>query len=157
VLKRSKIDGAAKDVGATPVARPYLIVSDSPNSCELLGRLIESRGWTATRCHDTGEASRLLSETTAEFAGVVIDLNDGVTAGLPVLDTARQQPGARGSIPVVGLSALPDDEALAWRAGFDAILIRPFHANAFLDELGAVGNRTADERTAHRAEKVAQF
>lgn len=155
MLKRSKIDDDGTP--APPAARPYLIVSDSPNSCELLGRLIESAGWQAQRCHDTAEASRLLSQPGSEFAGVIIDLNDGVTAGLPILDVTRQQAGARGTIPIVGLSALPDDEALGWRAGLDAVLIRPFHANAFIDELRTVSTRTAEQRATYRAEKVASF
>lgn len=158
MLKRSKIDDDfdedGDDGGPTGGASSILVVNDDHDSCELIARLVESAGWRAQRCFDPDDAIKTLDRPMANFTAVVIDLSTGLTGGVVVLDAARNQDQPRGAVPVILLSSRLEDDAIAWQAGADGVMIRPFHANEFLDELRATLARTPDERTALRATKT---
>ena len=156
MLKRSKIDDDFDDDGgvAGGGASSILVVNDDHDSCELIARLVESAGWKAQRCFDPDDAAKSLDRAMANFTAVVIDLSTGLTGGIEVLDAARRQPSPRGSVPVMLLSSRLEETRVAWEAGADGVMIRPFHANEFLDELRSMLARTPDERTALRATKT---
>lgn len=156
MLKRSKIDDDFDDEGdaAGLGSSSILVVNDDHDSCELIARLIESAGWRAQRCFDPDDAAKSLDRPMANFTAVVVDLSSGLNGGIEVLDAARRQPSPIGSVPVVLLSSRAEDDAVAWQAGADGVMIRPFHANEFLDELRSILARTPDERTALRAQKT---
>lgn len=155
MLKRSKIDDDFEDEGAPGAgSSSVLVVNDDHDSCELIARLIESAGWSAQRCFDPDDAAKLLDRPMADFTAVVVDLSTGLAGGMDVLDNARQQPSPRGSVPVILLTSRAEDDSVAWQAGADGVMIRPFHANELLDEIRATLARTPDERTALRATKV---
>jgi DNA-binding response OmpR family regulator len=154
--ERSQIDDELDDDGAAgSAASTILVVNDDHDSCELIARLIESDGWRAQRCYVPDDAIKSLDRPLANFTAVIVDLSDGLTGGVPVLDAARRQPPPRGAVPVLLLSSRADDETVAWDAGADGVLIRPFHANDFLDGLRSVLARTPDERAQFRAAKTA--
>ncbi len=156
MLKRSKIDDDFDDDDGegSSQSSSILVVNDDRDSCELIARLVESAGWKVQRCFDPDDATKSLDRPMASYAAVVVDLTTGLTGGTEVLDSARRQPSPRGSVPVVLMTSRAEDDTIAWQAGADAVMIRPFHANDFLDELRSTLARTPDERTALRATKI---
>jgi DNA-binding response OmpR family regulator len=154
LAKRSKTNARRDDDGAEgSAASTILVVNDDHDSCELIARLIESDGWRAQRCYEPDDAMKSLDRPLANYTAVVVDLSTGLSGGVGVLDAARRQPSPRDSVPVLLLSARADDDTVAWDAGADGVMIRPFHANDFLDGLRSVLARTPDERAAFRAAK----
>jgi DNA-binding response OmpR family regulator len=140
--------------GSGSAVSTILVVNDDRDSCELIARLVESDGWRAQRCYDPDDAVKLVGAPTADFTAVVVDLSTGLAGGTAVLDAARRQPPPLDSVPVLLLSSRAEDESIAWDAGADGVMIRPFHANAFLHGLRSVLARTPDERAAFRASKT---
>jgi DNA-binding response OmpR family regulator len=160
LLKRSKIDDdfdddfAKDEVGGASGGSSVLVVNDDHDSCELIARLVESAGWKAQRCYDPDDAAKELDRASADFTAVVVDLSTGLVGGIDVLDAARRQPSPRSMVPVMLLSSRAEDDTVAWQAGADGVMIRPFHANELLDELRSILSRTPDERSALRATKT---
>lgn len=156
MLKRSRIDDDFDDEGdmAGSDAGAILVVNDDHDSCELIARLVESADWRAYRCFDADDAVKSLDRPMANFSAVVIDLSTGLGGGIAVLEAARRQPSPKDSVPVMLLSSRAEDDSIAWQAGADGVMIRPFHANEFIAELRTILARTPDERTAVRATRV---
>jgi DNA-binding response OmpR family regulator len=153
--KGSKTDDELEGDGAgASTASTILVVNDDQDSCELIARLIEHEGWPVQRCYVADEAIKAIDAPRSDFTAIVVDLSDGLSGGVNVLDAVRRQATPRDSVPVMLLSSRADDETIAWDAGADGVLIRPFHGNDFLDGLRSVLARTPDERAAFRATKT---
>jgi DNA-binding response OmpR family regulator len=148
VLRRSKTD--ASEHGPTRV----LVVDDDRDACELVARIVEAAGWGAARAHSGEEAISALTGGRPPFAAMVLDFVEGGTeAGLRVLEEVRRRPEL-ADVGVVVIPASRYDKEIAWRAGADAVLVRPFHADDLVNELYALFTRTPDERIAFRAEQL---
>jgi DNA-binding response OmpR family regulator len=143
VLRRSKTEEPA---GPTRV----LVVNDDPDSCELVARIVESAGWTATRCYSADDALSVLESGDPPFKAVLADFQaGGASAGLRLLDDVRRMPSF-GEMPVLVLTANDANRLFAWQSGVDGFLVRPFHADDLINEVYAVLTRTPDERAVYR-------
>lgn len=133
-----------------------LVVDDNADACELIARVIESAGWTATRCYDHDDALDKLDNGDPAFKAVVADFQSGGTgASLELLDAVRRSKDFK-DIPVLLLTRSDTNRMYAWESGADAFLVRPFHADDLINEIYAVLTRSIEERDAWRAEQLAQ-
>jgi two-component system OmpR family response regulator len=127
-----------------------LVVDDDKDACELVARIVESAGWTATRCYAQDDALRKLDEGDPPFKAVIADLHSGGTgAGLELLDAIRRAKDVK-DVPVLLLTQSDQNRMFAWESGADAFLVRPFHADDLINEVYAVLTRTLEERDAWR-------
>jgi DNA-binding response OmpR family regulator len=127
-----------------------LVVDDDKDACELVARIVESAGWTATRCYTQDDALRKLDEGDPPFKAVIADLHSGGTgAGLEMLDAIRRAKDVK-DVPVLLLTQSDQNRMFAWESGADAFLVRPFHADDLINEVYAVLTRTLEERDAWR-------
>lgn len=132
-----------------------LVVDDDKDACELVARIVESAGWTATRCYAQDEALRKLDQGDPPFKAVIADFHSGGTgASLELLDAIRRERDF-AEIPVLLLTQSETNKMYAWESGADAFLVRPFHADDLINEIYAVLTRSTDERDAWREEQLA--
>ena len=141
--RKSKVEAP---VGPTRV----LVVDDNADACELIARIVESAGWTATRCYAQDDALDKLDNGDPPFKAVVADFQSGgVGASLELLDSVRRSKDF-SDIPVLLLTLNETNRMFAWESGADAFLVRPFHADDLINEIYAVLTRSTDEREAWR-------
>jgi DNA-binding response OmpR family regulator len=127
-----------------------LVVDDDQDACELIARVVESAGWTATRCYGQDDALGKLDTGDPPFKAVIADFQRGGTgASLELLDTIRRTPEIK-EVPVLLLTRNDTNRLYAWESGADAFLVRPFHADDLINEIYAVLTRSVEEREAHR-------
>jgi DNA-binding response OmpR family regulator len=149
VLRRSKSEAA----GPTRL----LVVNDDPDGCELIARIVESAGWTATRTYTVDDAVASLPNADPPFKAVLADFNDGGTAAaLRLLDTIRRIPGF-AEMPVIVLTRNDANRLHAWQSGIDGFIVRPFHADDLINAVYAVLARTPEEREAYREAELARL
>lgn len=147
--RRSK----AEDQPAGPTR--VLVVDDHPDACELVARIVESAGWTATRSYSHDDALEKLESGDPPFKAVIADFQGGGTnASLELLDAIRRNRDL-ADIPVLLLTQNDANRLFAWESGADAFLVRPFHADDLINEIYAVLTRSRDERDAWREEQLA--
>jgi len=132
-----------------------LVVDDHADACELIARIVESAGWTATRSYSQDDALEKLDKGDPPFKAVVVDFQSGGTgASLELLDAIRRNRDLV-DIPVLLLTQSDTNRMFAWESGADAFLVRPFHADDLINEIYAVLTRSTDERDAWREEQLA--
>jgi DNA-binding response OmpR family regulator len=132
-----------------------LVVDDNADACELIARIVESAGWTATRCYSQDDALNKLETGDPPFKALVVDFQSGGTsASIELLDAVRRN-RELAEVPVLLLTHNETNRLYAWESGADAFLVRPFHADDLINEIYAVLTRSTDEREAHRDEQLA--
>jgi DNA-binding response OmpR family regulator len=131
------------------------VVDDNQDACELIARIVESAGWTATRSYSQDDALTKLDSGDPPFKAVIADFQSGGTgASLELLDSVRRNQDF-ADVPVLLLTRSEQNRMYAWESGADAFLVRPFHADDLINEVYAVLTRSTDEREAWREEQLA--
>lgn len=146
MLRRSKNEGGA--------GTDVLVVNDDADGCELVARIIEADGKVVARAHSHNDATQVLRQQP-DLRAVIIDFTSGATASnLKLLDSIRHGDEANRETGVVVLAASATNRMFAFQSGADAFMVRPFHANELLAELGAVLGRSQEERARYRAQQL---
>ena len=137
---------------AEPGARVTVVVaSTDPTVCEVLGRVVESGGHEAVRVTDAGLVSGAVLSAPADAA--VLDLGAANVEQLRALREGGTDRGA--SARAVVISSGPANSLLAWQAGADAVLTRPFHADELTGALAEALGRSDAKRADRRATAIA--
>jgi DNA-binding response OmpR family regulator len=154
LLKRSKTDDEIdQEEAADARAGAVLVINDDQDGCELIARLIESADLSAQRCYDLEEIPGRLDG--GDYSAVVVDSdNCGITTAFRILDEIRQAgPGVR-NIAVVILAATNTNRLFAFQSGVDGYVVRPVHADEFLDVMRLVLDRSPEQRIEYRREQL---
>jgi DNA-binding response OmpR family regulator len=154
LLKRSKTDDEIdQEEAADARAGAVLVINDDQDGCELVARLIESADLAAQRCYDLEEIPGRIDG--GGYSAVVVDSdNCGITTAFRILDEIRQAgPGVR-TIAVVILAATNTNRLFAFQSGVDGYVVRPVHADEFLDVLRLVLDRSSEQRVEYRREQL---
>ena len=125
-----------------------LVADDNPTNREVLSRILERGGHTATLVSDGERALDALEN--AHFDIALIDRNMPRLSGLETVQAIRLTTGARERLPVVMLSAdvTPDAKRECLEAGADAFLPKPIEAARLLEELQTqCGGKAQDTAT----------
>jgi len=139
------------DASAAGSPRTVVVANVDETVCEVLARIVERGGHTAVRVTDADQAAAAVLSAGAD--AVVLDLGAATVEQLRALRGGGAQRGV--DTRAIVISTGPANALLAWQAGADAVLTRPFAAQALEDELAASLARGDDERSARRAEQVA--
>lgn len=123
-----------------------LVVGDQEDSNELLCRVLESRGYRATRATTPEEALQRLAQALPRVA--VLDLTaGGIGSNLNLLESIRSHPDPRLSVTrVVMVARSAKNRVFSYQLGADDFLVRPFHANELIEAVGSSLSRAQDER-----------
>jgi DNA-binding response OmpR family regulator len=130
-----------------------VVAADDATVGEVLARILEAAGHEAIRLP---EAAGLAAATASASAdGVVLDLGPSTADQLRSL---RLDGGDRAaSVRAVAICTGPANALLAWQAGADAVLTRPFAADALRDAVREVLDAPDDERQARRDQQIAEL
>jgi len=122
-----------------------LVADDNPTNREVLSRILERGGHTATLVADGERALDALE--TSHFDIALIDRNMPRLSGLETVQAIRLTTGARERLPVVMLSAdvTPEAKRECLEAGADAFLAKPIEAARLLEELQTLCGAKAPE------------
>ena len=112
-----------------------LVADDNPTNREVLARILERGGHTATLVSD-GECA-LDALESSHFDIALIDRNMPRLSGLETVQAIRLTAGARGRLPVVMLSAdvTADAKRECLEAGAASFLAKPIEAGRLLEEV----------------------
>ncbi|WP_426570837.1 hypothetical protein [Aquihabitans sp. McL0605] len=132
-------------------SRVTVVVANADETvCEVLARVIEAGGHESVRVTDATQVSSAVNSASAD--AVLLDLG---AANVDQLRNLRSEGHPRGSdARAVVISTGPANSLLAWQAGADAVLTRPFKAEELQATLADVLGRTNDARAAIRAAQV---
>ena len=112
-----------------------LVADDNPTNREVLARILERGGHTATLVSDGERALDALEN--GRFDVALIDRNMPRLSGIETVQAIRLTTGARERLPIVMLSAdvTPEAKRECLEAGADAFLAKPIEAARLLEEL----------------------
>jgi two-component system sensor histidine kinase RpfC len=112
-----------------------LVADDNPTNREVIGKILERGGHTATLVNDGEQALEALERES--FDVVILDRNMPGIGGVEALQALRLMTRGRERLPVIMLSADVTAEAKreALEAGADAFLAKPIEALRLLEEI----------------------
>lgn len=133
--------------GETP---PVLVASPQDDVREVLARVVETGGLDAVRLDADDDVVEAVVNSRA--GAVICDLGG---ANLTVLRALRERPEeAAASVRVIVIGTGPAGGRLAWQAGADGYLLRPFHARDLQAALAEAFALDDDGRAARRSPGV---
>ncbi|MFN8019149.1 MAG: hypothetical protein U0P45_13645 [Acidimicrobiales bacterium] len=136
---------------AEPGAKVTVVVANTDQTvCEVLGRVVEAGGHEAVRVIDAGLVSGAVLSAPADAA--VLDLGAANVEQLRALRGGGSERGAEARVVVI--SSGPANSLLAWQAGADAVLTRPFRAEELTDALAESLGRTEADRAKARTDAI---
>jgi DNA-binding response OmpR family regulator len=138
---------------ATPVV---LIVNDDPDACEMLVRMVGSRGYRAIGATSLEEAGGRYTDDLPRC--VVLDLHEGgIGTSLKALDHIRSHDDMRVSTARVVLCASnPRNRSFSFQSGADSFVVRPFHLDELIAQIADVIHRAHEDRARHRRDELAR-
>jgi len=131
-------------------APTILVANPDDDAREVIARVVDAAGFHAVRLEagaDVGDAV-----VTSAAAGLVLDLGADNLSALQALRGRSDDAAAAACVVVIGTG--PAGGRLAWRAGADGFLVRPFHARDLQAALTEALSVDADERAARRVTAV---
>ena len=135
-----------------------LIVSDDPDACEMVVRMVGRRGYRTLGATSVDDATGRIAEELPRC--IVLDLDagaGGIGPSLMVLDTIRSHDDLRVSTArVVLCAASPTNRMFAFQSGADAFLVRPFHLDDLTNEIAEALARANADRARHRRDQLAR-
>lgn len=126
--------------------RTILVAAPDEQVCEILARIVETAGFEAVRLEAGVDVADAV--VVADATGVVLDLGSRNQAVLEDL-RARPEAAATAACAVV-IGTGPAGGRLAWSAGADGFLVRPFAARDLQATLTEVVDLDAEARAARR-------
>ncbi len=130
-----------------------LVASPDEDVREVLARVVETASLDAVRLDpDTDVAAALV---TSAAHGVVLDLGSGNLGVLQAVRATSDSPAADAVVIVLGTG--PAGGRLAWRAGADGYLVRPFAARELQETLASALAANAETRAERRITAAAQL
>lgn len=138
------------DGPAAGTSHTVVVANPDETVCEVLARLVERAGYSAVRSSEPGQAAAAVLSAAAD--AVVLDLAADTVEQLRALRGGGSQRGfdARAIVIATG----PANALLAWQADADAVLTRPFKAEALEAALADALAADAGTRAAVRADAV---
>lgn len=152
VLRRRKDDTWNGSDRRAPAV--VLIVNDDPDACEMLVRMVGSKGYRAIGATSGDEANARVASDLPRC--IVLDLDaGGIGTSLKVLDNIRSHDNSSVSTArVVLCAASPKNRSFSFQSGADSFVVRPFHLDELVAQIADVLARPHDDRARHRRDEL---
>ncbi len=124
--------------------RRVLLVDDNSINVAVGRKMLEKMGIDVVVAVNGAEA---VAHAVAEpFDLILMDLHMPVMDGIEATRTIRDSHGARGRVPILGVTAnvLPEDRERCLQAGMNEVLLKPFRYGQLLEALDAQFNSAMD-------------
>lgn len=131
---------------ADDAARTILVASQDEAVCEILARVVETAGFEAVRLEVGVDVVDVVVVSAAH--GLVLDLGAHNQPTLEAL-RGRSEPAATEAVAIV-IGTGPAGGRLAWAAGADGFLVRPFAATELQTTLREVTGLDLEARRSRR-------
>lgn len=128
-------------------APTILVAQPDPQVREVVARVVEAAGLSAVRLEASADVAGAVANSRAD--GLVLDLGAGNLATLQAVRSGSEPAATDVRLVVIGTG--PSGGRLAWQAGADGFLARPFHARDLQAALTDALALDDDGRTARRA------
>jgi two-component system sensor histidine kinase RpfC len=121
--------------GAATAKLRVLVADDNPTNREVVGKILERSGHSATLVNDGEHALDAIERDAHDV--VILDRNMPGMGGVEALQALRLMTRGRERLPVIMLSAdvTPEAKREALEAGADSFLAKPIEALRLLDEI----------------------
>jgi DNA-binding response OmpR family regulator len=129
-----------------------LLVDDDPGVREMLGRVLEDQGYLVLPAGNGRDALDLAAATEIDL--VLLDLNLPLKNGW---DTFEQITTDNPLMPVVIITARPNQILTALAAGAGALMEKPLDFPKLLEDIRALLDETPQMRLARMAGRPAEF
>lgn len=140
----------AQNVDHGPSAS-VVVHSNAADVCEVLARLVEAAGHRALRVTAPSEVTEVVGREGPD--AVLLDAGPANLGMVRALRSGAEPSG--DELRIVSVEVGPASARLAWNAGVDAVLTRPFPATDVAASLAAVLTRGDGERSAERQRQAA--
>jgi two-component system OmpR family response regulator len=140
------------DEDAHRLKRRVLVVDDDPSVREMLIRVLVGEGYLAAAAADGAEALKIAAAAKVDL--VLLDLNMPVKSGW---DTFERLTAENPWIPIIIITARPNQLFTALGSGVGALLEKPLDFPKLLHTINALFTETAESRLARMAGKPAEF
>jgi DNA-binding response OmpR family regulator len=134
-----------------------LVVNDDDDACEMLVRMVGTKGFRAIGARSADEASgRLVTDLPR---CIVLDLEaGGIGTNLKVLDLIRSHGDKRVNTARVLLCAsTAKNRSFSFQSGADGVVVRPFHIDELIAQIADVVDRPDEERSRHRRDELSRL
>jgi DNA-binding response OmpR family regulator len=149
LLRRSKTERAER-AAKERVSQAVLVVNDDEDVCELVCRVLQSKGGLVPyRAHSAEGALEELETHQDAIDAVILDFTGGTASSFAVLESIRQRSDL-GNPAVIILATTTANRVLAFDSGVDEFVTRPFHADDFVVTVTTVLGRSTEEREEYR-------
>ena len=134
-----------------------LVINDRPDACEMLVRMLASRGFRAVGARSDDEAGAHLGSDLPRC--VVIDVHEGgIGTALQVLDHIRSHEDLRVSTARVVMCAdNARNRSFSFQSGADSFVVRPYHLDELVEHITDVLDRAHEDRARHRRDELARY
>jgi len=116
--------------------RQILVIDDVAVNRTLIDEILSPIGFTVTAMESADDALAALTTASAPPDGIIVDLRMPGTDGLEFTQQVRQRFGHRPKIILMSASVLAFDPQVAFDAGCDDFLPKPFREADLLERLG---------------------
>lgn len=129
-----------------------LLVDDDPSVREMLSRVLVGEGYLALAAASGAEALKIAAETEVDLA--LLDLNMPGQSGW---DTFEKLTGDHPLLPIIIITARPNQLFLALSSGVGALMEKPLDFETLLHTINHFLEEPAEARLARTAGKPAEF
>jgi DNA-binding response OmpR family regulator len=151
LLRRSKTERAPKEEQVSPAV---LVVNDDEDVCELLCRILQSKGGLIPfRAHTSEGALEELESRKDAVSAVILDFSGGTATSFALLESIRQRADL-SELAVIIVATTTANRVLAFDSGVDEFVTRPFHADDFVATVTTVLGRSPEERAEYRSRQA---
>lgn len=149
--QRSRAGGRSAPEAAR-FSQRILLVDDDPTVRDSIGNVLESEGYTVIPAENGEQALELVKASRIDLA--LLDLNMPVKNGW---DTFEQLTREHPLVPVVVITARPNQLFTAISAGAGALLEKPMDIPVLLATMRKLLSETAEQRLARLAGEETEF
>ncbi|HUW04568.1 MAG TPA: response regulator [Acidimicrobiales bacterium] len=131
-----------------------VVVNDDTDAGKLLQNVLEHEGYPVEGA-DTHEAA-LSAATKGLPRAMILDLtHGGIGSNLKLLESIRHHDDERvATTRILLIARQASNRMFSFQSGADGFLVRPFHANELLDQLGKVLATPFNELPQHRRQRL---
>ncbi len=135
-----------------PARKKILLVDDDPSIRQMLGRLLTEEKYAVFPAENSAEALALAAATPMDLA--LLDLNLPGPSGWDIFERLTSE---NPMLPVIIITARPNQLFVALAAGAGALLEKPLDFPKLLETMQQLLNEPAETRLARLAGKAADF
>ena len=125
-----------------PAGKTILIVDDEFGVLEVLEFILRDAGFKVVTALNGQDALSRLKEVMPDL--IIVDYMMPILDGLGVINAVRSDDGLR-NVPIILVSALPEQNVRERCAGYDSFLRKPYKTEQLMDQISSLLARTESD------------